>query len=409
VVTNPPYGERMGEARDLQPLYSTLGAQLKARAPGWTAYVLAGSDELGQRLGLRAARRLRVYNGAIPCRLLELPIAAPKVDAALVDREAPEPEAGAGATGRTMLANRLRKNVKKLSPWLRREGITCYRAYDADLPEYAVAVDRYEQWVVVQEYEPPAEIPPGKAARRLHDVLAAVPEALGVAPESLVVKLRRRQGAAGQYTRLDAQGRLERVRERDCVYWVNLSDYLDTGLFLDGRGLRARVRQLSGGRAFLNLFAYTGTATVAAARGGATGSTSVDLSSTYLDWARRNYAENGLATREHALVAADCREWLTAARSRYGLVLLDPPTFSNSKRMARDLDLQRDHVELIRSAVRLLTADGVLLFVSHMRRFRLDAPALGGLEIEEITAATQDPDFARGRPAHRAWLVRLRG
>jgi len=390
VVTNPPYGERLGANQDLQALYSTLGARLKQGFDGWTAVVMTSDDELGKRLGLRAARRRRVYNGTIACRLLELPVGGrPQV----VSEQ------------RTMLVNRLRKRHDHLKKWARRRGIYCYRVYDADLPEYAAAVDLYEDWVVIQEYEPPKTVPLARAAQRLQDLLAVVPEVLGVASERVVVKVRHRQRGKSQYGKLARTGQLESVREGDHRFLVNLRDYVDTGLFLDGRRIRALIGELAAGRRFLNLFAYTGTATVYAAGGGATGSTSVDMSKTYLEWARQNFQANGLRARVHEVVTADCVEFVARARRKYGLIYLDPPTFSKSKRMVGTLDLQRDHVELLRASARLLEDDGVLLFSCHARKLDIDTGELSELRVEEITARTVDEDFARGRAPHRCWKI----
>lgn len=304
-----------------------------------------------------------------------------------------------------MLANRLRKRYEHLKKWARRRGVTCYRVYDADLPEYAAAVDLYEDWAVIQEYEPPRTVPAARAAQRLQDLLAVAPEVLGVSQDRVVVKVRHRQRGKSQYGKLDRAGELAAVREGEHRFLVNLRDYVDTGLFLDGRRIRALIGELAGGRRFLNLFAYTGAATVYAAAGGATGSTSVDMSKTYLAWARKNFEANGMLARIHELVTDNCIEFVTRARRKYGFIYLDPPTFSSSKRMAGTLDLQRDHVELLRASARLLEDDGILLFSSHARKLELDTASLAELRFEEITARTIDEDFARGRAPHRCWKI----
>ena len=319
-----------------------------------------------------------------------------------------------------MFANRLRKNQRHLARWARREGVTCYRVYDADLPEYAVAIDRYEEWVHVQEYQAPKTIDPQQAAARLADVVAVVPAVLEVAPERVVVKVRSRQRGNEQYRRRGEGGTAVEVQEGGLRFLVNLTDYLDTGLFLDHRLVRARIRELAGGRRFLNLFAYTGSATVYAAAGGALATTSVDLSRAYLDRAADNLVLNGFMTAEegggHNLVRADCMEWLgtqtslpRGERAPYGLILLDPPTFSNSKRMEGILDVQQDHVRLIRSAAGLLDDDGVLLFSTNSRRFVLDVAALTDLVVDDITRSTVPPDFARNPRVHRCWSITRSG
>ncbi len=399
VATNPPYGERIGEVAELGALYQQLGDVLRRRFTGWTAFVLVGNPALAKSIGLRAARRHVLYNGAIECRLLELPIAAeaPREAAPYWRRprkRAPESDA---------FVNRMIKNHRHLKKWAKREGVTCYRVYDADLPEYAVAVDLYEGAAHLQEYAPPSTIEPERAAARLADAVAAVPEALGVDPAQVFVKVRRRQRPDAQYQRLDEQHAEREVGEGGLRFLVNLSDYLDTGLFLDHRRLRALTRELARGRDFLNLFGYTGSATVYAAAGGARTTTTVDLSRTYLDWAERNLSLNEIQLSDNRLIRADVLQWLPTERRRYGLILCAPPTFSNSKAMRDEFDLQRDHPSLLAAAGALLTDDGVLLFSNHFRRFKM-AP-LPGFTVEEITRNTLPPDFARNPRIHNSWRI----
>ncbi len=312
--------------------------------------------------------------------------------------------------GARTLANRLRKNRKRLERWRRREGIDCYRLYDADIPEYALAVDLYQGealWVHVQEYQAPPSIDPEKARRRLEQAVAVIGEVLEVPPERLFLKQRRRQKGGSQYQARPGPRRFHQVQEGGHRFLVNFTNHLDTGLFLDHRRTRALVGELARGRDFLNLFAYTGSATVYAGRGGARSTTTVDLSKTYLEWARRNLALNGLRGDRHRLVRADCLEWLKrqADRRRFGLIFLDPPSFSRSKRMRATFDVQRDHVALIRDAVRLLQEDGILLFSNNRRGFRMDREALADLTIEEITRATLPPDFERNPRIHNCWRI----
>ncbi|HZS35848.1 MAG TPA: bifunctional 23S rRNA (guanine(2069)-N(7))-methyltransferase RlmK/23S rRNA (guanine(2445)-N(2))-methyltransferase RlmL, partial [Polyangia bacterium] len=360
--------------------------------------------ELAKKIGLRSARRHIVWNGAIECRLLEFPISAeaPVDEPRWRKPRPPDPAI-------EMFKNRFVKNLRHLRKWARREDVTCFRAYDADLPEYAVAVDVYEDALHVQEYAPPSTVDAARAERRLADIITVLPEAAGVAPENVFLKVRRRQRAiAGeQYQKLDASGaRGEReVREGGHRFLVNLRDYIDTGLFLDHRRLRALIAELAPGRRFLNLFSYTATATVYAARAGARSSVSVDLSNTYLEWARRNLELNGVRGRDHELIRADCGEWLAASQEKFGLIFAAPPTFSNSK-MAETFEVQRDHVALLRAAGALLEPDGVLLFSNHFRRFKMDSAALPEFTVENITSKTIPPDFARNPRVHNAWRLR---
>jgi len=310
--------------------------------------------------------------------------------------------------GTEMFCNRLRKNLRHLGKWARREGITCFRVYDADLPDYALAIDLYEGWAHVQEYAAPPSIDPNMAAARLQDALAAIPETVGVPPERVVLKVRQQQKGTRQYTRQAASGHFVIVREAGLKFWVNLRDYLDTGLFLDHRPTRRMVRDLAAGRRFLNLFAYTGTASVYVAAGGAATTTTVDMSAVYLDWARRNMQLNGFGdTTQHRFVRADCLEWLRIPRrDRYDLIFLDPPTFSNSKRMgARTFEVQRDHVWLIRAAAALLAPGAVLIFSNNFRHFTIDRPALAEFTVDDVTAATLPLDFQRNPRIHSCYRI----
>jgi 23S rRNA (guanine2445-N2)-methyltransferase / 23S rRNA (guanine2069-N7)-methyltransferase len=316
-----------------------------------------------------------------------------------------------------MFVNRLQKNLKKLSAWKNKNNICCYRIYDADLPEYAVAIDLYqvqkswsqETWVNVQEYEPPKNIDPHKANQRLAGLLAGIPKALDIAPDHVSLKIRQKQKGTNQYQKFGNQGEFHVVEENGCMLQVNFADYLDTGLFLDHRPIRLMIQQQAQGKRFLNLFAYTGSATVHAAIGGATATTTVDMSNTYLEWAKANLALNE-SHGEHEFIQADCLDWLDEeARQpyprQYDLIFLDPPTFSNSKRMNELFDIQKDHAPLIMQAVTLLASEGVLYFSTNFRRFLLDKEALSTLKIEDITAKTIPEDFIRNPKIHYCWRI----
>ncbi len=315
--------------------------------------------------------------------------------------------------GAEMVANRLRKNVKRLAGWRRRQGVTCYRVYDADLPEYAAAVDCYEEatgaerrFLHVQEYQAPKAIPEDVTQRRLGELLDAARAVFDVGPEQVAVKTRVRAKGGSKYGRMGHRGERILVREGPVLLEVDLFDYLDTGLFLDHRPVRLSIGRRAAGTRFLNLFCYTGSATVHAAAGGAVASVSVDLSATYLTWAARNLEHNGLQGPAHRLVQGDVMSWLAADRGQYDLIFCDPPTFSNSKRAA-DFDVQRDHVRLLRLAVARLAPGGLLLFSNNFRRFRLDEAAVARFaQATEISRDTLDPDFARNPRIHRCWEVR---
>lgn len=408
-VVNPPYGERIGEFDELKYLYAHLGTLFKARFCGWQASVLTANPELGKNMGLRAHKRYVLYNGALECKLLNFTISPEYFvnDKALnVNQqritEANQVEFSAGAQ---MFANRLQKNIKNLIKWVQREGISCYRIYDADLPEYAVAIDIYEQWAHVQEYEAPKTIDPEKAELRLNEILVVLPELLAIPAENIYLKVRRKQKGRSQYEKLASSGQFYEVREGNAKFLVNFTDYLDTGIFLDHRTTRKMIQDMSHDKRFLNLFAYTGSATVHAALGGAKVTTTVDMSNVYLSWAKRNLSLNGFSTGKHHFIQADCLQWLAEEKYQYDLIFLDPPTFSNSKRMQDTLDVQRDHVELLNLAGKRLDKAGTLIFSTNKRGFKLDVATLASrFNITEITYKTIPKDF-RNDKIHQCWLL----
>nr|MBO2509570.1 bifunctional 23S rRNA (guanine(2069)-N(7))-methyltransferase RlmK/23S rRNA (guanine(2445)-N(2))-methyltransferase RlmL [Gammaproteobacteria bacterium] len=413
VICNPPYGERLGDEASLLYLYQHLGERLRQACLNWEAGIFTGAPELGKRMGIRSHKQYAFWNGALPCKLLLFKVQPQQfvtgerrvAEAQNGQHERPRAmEPARLSEGGQMFANRLQKNLRSLGKWARREGVECYRLYDADMPEYALAVDLYRDWVHVQEYAPPRSVDPEKAQARLLDALAAIPQALGVDPARVVIKRRERQTGTRQYQRQGSEGRFMEVTEGGVKLLVNLTDYLDTGLFLDHRPMRLRIQREAAGKRFLNLFCYTATATVHAAKGGARSTTSVDLSKTYLEWARRNLALNGFSDKQR-LEQGDVMDWLEADRGEYDLIFIDPPTFSNSKRMEGVFDVQRDQVRLIDMAMARLAKGGVLYFSNNFRKFQLDEGLAARYQVEEISAQTLDPDFARNPKIHRAWRI----
>ncbi|MDU6388822.1 MULTISPECIES: bifunctional 23S rRNA (guanine(2069)-N(7))-methyltransferase RlmK/23S rRNA (guanine(2445)-N(2))-methyltransferase RlmL [unclassified Pantoea] len=393
VLSNPPYGERLESEPALIALHSQLGRIMKQHFGGWTLSLFSGSPELLSCLQLRAERQFKAKNGPIECVQKNYQLA--------------ENSSENGAQIAEDYANRLRKNMKKLEKWARQEGIACYRLYDADLPEYNVAVDRYGEWVVVQEYAPPKTIDAAKARQRLFDVIGATLSVLELPANRLVLKTRERQKGKNQYQKLGEKGDFFEVQEYNARLLVNLTDYLDTGLFLDHRIARHMLGKMSKDKDFLNLFSYTGSASVHAGLGGARSTTTVDMSRTYLEWAERNLRLNGLTGRQHRLMQADCLSWLRESDETFDLIFIDPPTFSNSKRMEEDFDVQRDHIMLMRNLKRLLRAGGTVMFSNNKRGFKMDLEGLAslGLKAQDITQKTLSQDFARNRQIHNCWLI----
>lgn len=420
LICNPPYGERLDDDPDLLGLYANLGEKMSGMH-GWTGAVLTSEKLLAQAIGLRSHRSYRFDNGKIPCRLylFELnernhfkPVMAVRQDDTVSVDALPD--------NARMLFNRLQKNEQKLQPWLKQQKLElgCYRLYDADMPEYAFAIDVYqdvdsgERHVHLQEYAPPKTVDEQAAARRREETQLAVSAALGLPLAQVHLKKRERQrGEKSQYTKRtqdETQEKQFKVSEHGHSFWVDLDTYLDTGLFLDTRPVRQLLAQKARGRRFLNLFAYTSSASVYAAKGGAKSSLSIDMSATYTDWARHNFAANGVDTRKHQLLTADCMQWLEAADEQFDLIYLDPPTFSNSKRMQATLDVQRDQVNLIGYALDLLSDDGELVFVTNHQRFKLQEEVFveHGWKPENITAQTIDRDFQRSQKIHQCWVFR---
>ena len=414
VICNPPYGQRLGERAEIGVLYRSFGDRLRSEFGNWRAAIIVSDDEVGHALGLRADKRYVLYNGALECRLLLFdPVAR-------APRERIERPLSEGAQA---VANRIGKNRRHLRKWLERERVSCYRIYDADLPEYAAAIDVYtavgrdvsmphedqvfpQIWLHVQEYAPPPEIPEHVARDRLRELVRAAATAFEVPRERIALKTRSRGKGGSKYGRFGQRNEFLVVEEGALNLRVNLFDYLDTGLFLDHRPVRARIQTLARNARFLNLFCYSATASVHAAAGGARATTSVDLSATYLDWAARNFTLNGFG-EGNQLVQADALEWLRHDRGVYDLIFVDPPTFSNSKR-ADDFDVQRDHAELLRLCRERLAANGLILFSTNLRRFTPDLDALAAYEVCDITAATIPLDFARSPRIHHCYELRRR-
>lgn len=410
ILTNPPYGERLGDESSLVHLYRYLGDAFSRDFIGWRAGVFTGNPHLGKAMQWHSHQHYKMLNGSIESRLLLFDLSEGN---RVQKRSSGDPGGDSPASalplsaGARMFANRIVKNRKKLDKWLKKEGISCYRLYDADMPEYAVAVDRYEDWLMVSEYAAPATISDEKAEARLRDIMMALPGATGVPDKRIVLKQRRRQRGKEQYQRQQRSNQMITVREGQAKLLVNLQDYLDSGLFIDHRRVRLELAARAKGASFLNLFAYTGAATVQAAIAGAKWTTSVDLSPRYMQWARENLSLNGMSEARHHTIQADCIEWLEANDKGFDLILLDPPTFSNSKRTDTVLDTQRDHVRLIDLAIKSLNPDGLLIFSTNRRDFKLAGEVAQRYHLEDRTEWSLDMDVKRhGKPIHYCWFIR---
>ncbi|MDD9893270.1 MAG: bifunctional 23S rRNA (guanine(2069)-N(7))-methyltransferase RlmK/23S rRNA (guanine(2445)-N(2))-methyltransferase RlmL [Gammaproteobacteria bacterium] len=404
ILSNPPYGERLGSTPELTPLYMNIGKNFAQQFEGWQLGILTADSGLARATNLRAAKHWAIDNGPIACRLYRMPLEGARV--------AKAPEA---------LINRLRKNLKHLTRWAKREQIENFRLYDADLPEYASAVDIYqtingETYAIIQEYAPPASIPEAKAEQRLRETLVAVCEVLDIPPTQARLKTRERQRGKKQYekqaprkAKQDGKRVLHLVQEHSPAVslklYVNFDDYLDTGLFLDHGPIRKQLQPMCHNKHMLNLFCYTASASVHAAAAGAKSTTSVDMSNTYLEWAERNFTVNNLSLKTNQLIRADVTQWLDEAADKqqsYDVIFCDPPSFSNSKRMEDDFDVQRDHADIINACMKLLAKGGTLIFSCNRRGFKLDESLQNTYQCDDITAKTLAEDFRNksGKPIH---------
>ncbi|NQU26265.1 MAG: bifunctional 23S rRNA (guanine(2069)-N(7))-methyltransferase RlmK/23S rRNA (guanine(2445)-N(2))-methyltransferase RlmL [Candidatus Nealsonbacteria bacterium] len=428
VIGNPPYGQRMGERDEVQELYRAMPDVLR-RLKTWSHYILTSHPNFEALVGQKADRRRKLYNGRIECTYFQFHGPEPGTRLAEADEAIPEAAPDEPADDERPLArpafggllpasrrqaeefrNRLTKRARHLRRWPSRRGITCYRLYERDVPEVPLVVDRYEDYLHVTEYERPHERSAAEHADWLDLMVRTAGEVLDVPPEKVFTKLRLRQRGSTQYERYADDERTALVSEGGLRFRINLSDYVDTGLFLDHRITRSMVRDEAKGKRFLNLFAYTGAFTVYAAAGGAASTTSVDLSNTYLDWARKNMTLNDFRDGPHHFVRNDAMSFLEshAVAATYDLALVDPPTFSNSKRTEQFWDVQRDHVALLNRLFKLMSPGGVVFFSTNFRRFKLAEEQLAAATIQEISRQTVPEDF-RNRRIHRCWRIVCQG
>lgn len=409
ITVNPPYGERLGEIENLRSLYRSMGDIFKERFPSWKVSMITSSSELSKSTGLRADKINTIYNGTIKCILARFSLASSDSVNRPAEKKEVKPLEERFDSSVMAFVNRIIKRKKHLAKWAKRSEISAYRVYDADLPDYNVAVDVYEnQWVLVQEYAPPREIEQELADKRVKEIMTVLPEVFQVDRSKIFFKTRRKQKGNAQYTRFSKEGKREVIHEQGSRFWVNFTDYLDTGIFLDHRIVRSMIKDMAQNKKFLNLFCYTGTATVYAASGGAKSTVSVDSSKTYIDWARDNMALNGFGERKHRYITEDCFTFLKNSRDRFDLIFLDPPTFSNTKSSRSTFDIQRDHVALIKMTVARLEKGGTLIFSNNYRKFKIDLKAFDKLNIKEISDSTISEDFKRNRRIHRSWIISVK-
>ena len=407
IVTNPPYGERLGDKTSNRALYQGLAWQLQKYLPNQHAAILASQVEQADVLPLENTQTLRLMNGNLPIYVRSGDIIAKAEKPSFLASWQATPVEIEGAQE---FANRLQKNISALKKQALRENVSCLRLYDADLPDFNLVVDLYDDILHVQEYAPPKIIDPEKAKKRFNLGLSAIRQVLGLPREKVFIKTRAKQKGQTQYEKQSEVSKRFIVQEGDIRVFINVTDYLDTGLFLDHRPMRLRIAAEAKGKHFLNLYSYTSTASVHAAVAGAASTTSVDLSNTYLNWSKQNFALNGLtvdhADQQHQFFDADVFEWLKEGHETYDLIFIDPPTFSNSKKFQGTFDVQRDHASLLKRAMNRLSNGGTLYFSNNFQKFEFDEELAARFDVQEITPSTIGFDFKRNQKIHRAWQMR---
>lgn len=406
VVTNPPYGERLGDKASNRAVYLGISSLLQQHFANQHAAVIAAQIEQADVLAFHEPKTLRLMNGKLPIYVRFGTVKAANNTTPFLAQWNSQPVEIEEAQD---FANRLQKNMTALKKWATKEQVHCLRLYDADLPDFNVAVDLYGERLHVQEYAPPKTIEPEKAKKRFNLALAAIRAVTGLGREAIFIKTRARQSGKTQYEKQSTVSKRFVVKEGKANILVNLTDYLDTGLFLDHRQMRLRIAKEVRGKHFLNLYSYTSTVSLHAALNGAASTTSVDLSNTYLNWSKENFVLNGLtvdhADEQHMFFAADCFEWLKEGHEQYDMIFIDPPTFSNSKKFYGTFDVQRDHISLLKRAMNRLSTGGTLYFSNNYRGFELDEEIEAMFDITEITQDTIGPDFKRNQKIHRAWKI----
>ena len=414
ILTNPPYGQRIGDKGNLYSLYRELGDL--ARRPdfdGWQLSVISDDKSLLKSIGLKSSRENRVMNGALSCTLVHYELfSSQKSDPSksAADRSSKEPavpvqEREWSEEGRQFL-NRLIKRRKHLNKWMKRDGVSSCRIYDADLPNFNFAIDVYEnKWIHIQEYKAPSTIDQSKAEKRVAESLQILSALYELPPNQIFLKQRRRQKGQDQYKSLSSRGERYLINEWDQRIWVNFTDYLDTGIFLDHRNIRKWIKENARDKSILNLFSYTCTASLMAAAGGAGKIVSVDSSRAYLAWGQDNFALNRYVSPDYRFERYDSFQYLRSSRDYYDIIFLDPPTFSNSKSRTSVFDVQSDHKGLIHLCMKRLRRGGTLIFSNNYRQFEMDSEVNEEYMVKEMSSWTVSEDFKGRKNGHRCWFI----
>ncbi len=400
IVCNPPYGVRL--KKNVDATWRQLGQWMANKALGSTAAIMTYAKSQGFMLGFRAKKSWQLMNGDLAITLITFDIEAKK------KLNSPEGQKHALPETAQMVANRIKKNMSRLKKWIKNEDINAYRIYDADIPEYAVAIDVYNEHINIQEYKAPNTIPEKKTKKRLEDAILGAQVALNIKNDKVHIKTRQKQSSNFQYENKQVDSTDIIVHEEDRKYIVNLEKYLDTGLFIDHRWIRSYIQQNAKGTAFLNLFSYTGSVTVAAAKGGAISTVSVDTSKAYLSWAQENFRINRMNVFSHKLIRSDVMEYLGDCKQKFDRIFVDPPTYSNSHSRDTDWDVQRDHKQLLLACKMVLNPNGTIIFSNNFKKFILDEELNEYFKIEDLTQKSISPDFVKSKIKRVCYQLKLK-
>ena len=410
IITNPPYGERLyGDKKsELLDSFKLFGEKLYHNFKEWKVAIFTNFYDSVKELGFRSIKRNKFYNGALETILYQFYIndeSRFKYETPLEKKIRQAETAALKSNEHIDFSNKLQKNLKNLSSWLKQTGVDCYRLYDADIPTFAVAVDIYEDKVFLQEYRADATIDVNIAKQRFYQAIYQIHKTLNIAYENIYTRIRQRQKGANQYLKEDSKNKFHIIKEAKAKFYVNFDDYLDTGIFLDHRKTRQLVAKTAKDKNILNLFSYTCTASVHAALNNAT-TTSVDMSKTYLDWGKRNFKLNNIDTSKHNFIQSDCISWLKSNLEKFDVIFLDPPTFSNSKRMSDILDIQRDHKEIIHLAMKSLKQNGTLIFTNNFKNFKMAQDIFTHYNTKNIDQHCLPKDFLSNKKIHNCWEIK---
>ncbi|QCI22447.1 bifunctional 23S rRNA (guanine(2069)-N(7))-methyltransferase RlmK/23S rRNA (guanine(2445)-N(2))-methyltransferase RlmL, partial [Buchnera aphidicola] len=391
ILSNPPYGQRKEAENQLVGLYVQLGIVLKKYFENWQLSILSSSNFLLNFLQMQSYQKYILKNGTLNCIQKNYQI--------FLNNPISE---------NNEYQNRIRKNFKKLKKWTIQEKIECFRLYNADLPNYNIIVDVYKKWIVVQEYKAPKIINCKKAHQRLCNAIYYTKEILSIDINNIILKIRKKNKNNTQYQKLFNKSNFIQIKEYHAKFLVNLTDYLDTGLFLETRLIRKLIGIISKGKDFLNLFSYTGTATVYAGLGEAKSTTSIDMSNTYIQWSMKNMLINNLTSTKHNFIQANCLDWIKKTNKKFDLIFINPPTFSNSKKMNKSFELTRDYLNVIQDLKTILRVNGNIIFSSSKHNFQINLDALNKIKLsaKNITKKTQSKDYMNNSKLYHSWIIK---